>query len=504
MPNQFTSITTTGFGSRIMGAIVGVPIGLLLIFGSCIMLYWNEGRTDYSKIAQTSVPVQADHVSQSQNGKFVSVTGKLTGQNISDGAYLRSGSYVAVQRTVEEYAWVEQQHTQSHNNVGGSQTNTTTYTYTEEWVDQPADSTSFQHPQGHQNPPKALNDKLVSATSSTVGAYSFDPQTIKLPSLQDITLSSSNTNLNPMASPAAPNTLQSTDSGTSAKATSSPLSSVQLASTQYLYGGSGSLESPRLGDIRISYKALPSGLTGTVFGQVNNGSLAAYTDKNSHTLYDLFLGDRQTAIATLHSQYETLTWILRGAGIVAIWIGLMMLLAPLDTLLDFIPIMGEVGGVVSLVITFPIALLFGGTVIIIGYTMHHIVALLVGVPLIFAVWVGIFKLIKRGRGLQKRGADNIPLSSSPMPPTSPYNPAAVNSGSLFPNNNVVSVQPQPLVQPPVPPVPITAPPPGQYTPPVPAQPPQPPAPQDPYAQPQPQQPNDQSPYNPGSGNPQQT
>ena len=47
MPNTFTTVSHQGFGSRIMGAIIGVPVGIVLIFGSCILLYWNEGRTDY-------------------------------------------------------------------------------------------------------------------------------------------------------------------------------------------------------------------------------------------------------------------------------------------------------------------------------------------------------------------------------------------------------------------------------------------------------------------------
>jgi hypothetical protein len=123
MPNTFTTVSRQGFGNRIMGAIIGVPVGIVLIFGSCFMLYWNEGRTDYSKIAAKSIPVQAQQVDQSQNGKFVSVTGSVTGQQIGDGAYLNPLSAVAVQRTVEEYAWVETQQTQSHNNTGGSQTN---------------------------------------------------------------------------------------------------------------------------------------------------------------------------------------------------------------------------------------------------------------------------------------------------------------------------------------------------------------------------------------------
>lgn len=444
-PNQV--VTTTGFGSRIMSAIAGVPVGIVLIFGSCFMLYWNEGRTDYSKIAAQSVPVQSQQVDQSANGKFVSVTGSITGRQIGDGAYLKPVSTVAVQRIVEQYAWVETQHTQSHDNTGGSQTNTTTYTYAEQWVDRPADSSTFHNPSGHQNSIKPLNDTLVKAPSSQVGAYTFDPQTIKLPSLQDMPLNAANTMLPDPTVSALSTPVTGCGSGTSrlpyncpaqplssAPATATAaLSNISLASSQYLYGGTGNLATPQLGDIRISYKDLPTGTTVTVFGQLDNGTVDTYTDASKHSVYELLKGDRQTAIATLHNQYQKTAWILRGVGIGLIWIGLMMLLAPLDMLLDFIPFVGEIGGALSLVITLPIALVLGGTVIVIGYTMHHILALVIGVPVIFAVWIGMFKLIKRGRGIAKRS--NSPPATTPQTTSNPYtSPAMPNSGSLFPTN----------------------------------------------------------------------
>jgi hypothetical protein len=460
MPNTFTTVSRRGFGSRIISSIIGVPIGIVLIFGSCFLLYWNEGRTDYSKIASKSVSVQASQVDQSQNGKFISVTGSVTGQRISDGAYLNPMSAVAVERTVEEYAWVETQQTQSNNSTGGGQTNKTTYTYSEQWVDQPANSNNFQVPAGHQNPAKPLNDSLVKAASGKVGAYTFDPQTIKLPSLQDVALSSSNTTLlnSTIFATAAPITQSTGPTFTSSvPITNNPspiLSNLRLASSEYIYGGSGNLSAPQLGDIRISYQDLPAGTNVTVFGQLNNGSIGAYTDSNNHTLYDLLAGDRQTAIATLHNQYEKTTWIFRGIGVGLIWIGLIMLFGPLDMLLDFIPVAGEIGGMLTFIITLPIALLIGGTVIIIGYTLHHVIALLIGVPLIFAIWIGIFKLIKKARNIPSRLSGNNLPAVIPQQPTSQLNPASPAAGSLFPSNNA-STSAEAIN--PVPPKPITPP-----------------------------------------------
>jgi len=431
MPNTFKTVSRTGFGSRIMSAIVGVPIGIILIFGSCIMLYWNEGRVDYSKIASKSTAVPASQIDQSENGKFVSVTGVVsTNQQIGDGAYLKPGPYIAVQRTVGEYAWVQTESTQSQNNTGGSSTNTTTYNYTEEWTNNPQNSSTFQYPQGHQNPSLPIESSTIEATSGQVGAYSFDPQTIKLPALQNISLNSSNINL-PIPS-----------SSTATTTEANPLSNLTIASPQYLFGGGGSLTSPQLGAIRISYQALQSGTTVTVFGQLNNGSLTAYTDSSNHTIYDLLNGDRQTAIATLHSQYEKTLWLFRLLGIGLIWLGLMLLFNPLDTLLDFIPIVGEIGGLITVIITLPVALILGGSVIIVSYSVHRPIDLVIVVILVMVIWIVLFKMIKKIRNIPKRGSSN---NSSPQTPQQSFNSyQAVQtpvSGSLFPNSNIA---PQPI------------------------------------------------------------
>lgn len=475
--NQFTNITTQGFGSRIIGAIVGVPVGILLIIGACLLLYWNEGRVDYSKIASQSVPVQADRVDSSRNGKFVSVTGSLSGQPLSDGSYLQPGSYVALQRIVEEYAWVEDQQTSSHNNLGGSQTSTTTYTYKQAWTDDPADASTFKYPDGHQNPKKPLNDLLTRANNSKIGAYGFDPQTVKLPPLQDVTLSSANVVLPVSMSPAATTgTLPPGSDVSSAAPTPTILTNLSLSSPQYLFAGKGNLQTPQVGDVRISYKALASGVNATVFGQLNNGKLEAYTDSKNHTLYDLLLGDRQTAIAGLHSQYVKEKWLFRAIGVGLIWIGLMMLLAPLNILLDFIPIAGAIGSGLTFVITLPLALVIGGTVIVIGYTLHHLLAMLLAVPLVFVIIAGLLKLVKRGRGLPK-GGGSPPLTSPPTTSSDGPPPAAGNSGSLFPSDNGAAAANVPTVTPtqtpppaysPLPPIPPAPPasPPTQPVPPA--------------------------------------
>jgi hypothetical protein len=49
------------------------------------------------------------------------------------------------------YAWKEQSESnEQKDTVGGGSTTTTTYTYTKEWTSSPADSSSFEYPDGHE------------------------------------------------------------------------------------------------------------------------------------------------------------------------------------------------------------------------------------------------------------------------------------------------------------------------------------------------------------------
>ncbi len=42
--DSVTEVTTTGWLQRIGQSIVGALIGILLVIGSIILLWWNEGR----------------------------------------------------------------------------------------------------------------------------------------------------------------------------------------------------------------------------------------------------------------------------------------------------------------------------------------------------------------------------------------------------------------------------------------------------------------------------
>ncbi len=363
MPNTFTTSTTTGYGNRIINSVKGVVVGCIFIIGAFGLLYWNEGRKDLSSLARQSTAISAEQVASdaSLQGKLVSVSGALTSTGqIGDGLFLQPGGYVSVARKVEMYAWVETKNTESHSNAGGSQTDTTTYTYKQEWTHDPQASQDFAHPEEHANPTESLSDTEVRAESVHVGAYAVgDMNGVTLPSGSPVTLSAQNTSLSGRA---------------------------VLANQQYIFvpnaTSTGSLSNPEVGDIRISYSSVHPGMRVTLMGKLDGAAISSYVDQDNNELYRIFSGTRAEAISQLHAEYETLTWILRVVGFVLMLIGFMLIASPIATILDIIPLAGSISSGIIFLFAFLLSIVLTVITILVSMLVHNLVVLLVAVALV--------------------------------------------------------------------------------------------------------------------------
>lgn len=380
MSDQFREVTKVGYGSRILNSIKGIVVGGVMFLVSFGVLYWNEGRVDLSTVAKTATEINATQINNDAGvqGKLVSVTGEVTvSDKIGDNMFLQPDTYLAVTRTVETYAWTEQEDSKTSNNTGGSETTETTYTYTKEWTSSPAASSSFKHPEGHENVMPTIEGTNTFASTATVGEYSFNPATIALPSATPVTLTADNFVTAQVAGQTA-----------------------TLATGNYVYiphVEGGVYTTPAVGDMRISYTAVRPGFSGTIFGKLSGTNIASYTNDNGDTLYRLFTGDRTSAIASLHTEYTTMTWVLRLVGFLLMWFGLAAVFGPISVILDFLPIFGSISRSVIGMITFVVALVLSVTTIIISMILHNIVALIITALLMMGLVIGGFMLVKNMR-----------------------------------------------------------------------------------------------------------
>lgn len=374
MSDQYTKVTKTGYGTRIGRSFKGIFIGILLFIASFVVLFWNEGRVDMSNVAEEATQISAtEQADVALEGKLISTTGKLTtNETLGDGLYLKPGEYISLNRKVEMYSWVEETSSETTTNLGGSQTTETTYNYVKEWVENPADSSNFEHPEDHDNPAKFLESKNFVVSSAQIGVYQIKPNEISLPSSANVTLKDNIINIE--------------DSNASVEG-------------NYIYKRStSSTNGTAIGDIRISYTAVRSGMDVTVFGKLNGSAIDPFVDKNGNQLYRSFTGTPEQAVEQMHKEYKMMLWIVRLIGFIMMWAGLGMVLAPLSVLLDVLPALGSVSRGLVGFITFLVAFVLSLVTILVSMILHSWIALIVVVAMVGAI---VFFVLKKKLGKKK-------------------------------------------------------------------------------------------------------
>jgi hypothetical protein len=365
MADQFTETTHTSFGQNILRSLVGIPIGILLFLASFVVLWMTEGRTDWSRVAGQTQVASPDRATGAE-GRAVSVTGPVTStEPLGDPEFVLPGPFVALRREVEQFAWVEHQSSNSRSNTGGSTTTQTTYTYATEWTASPQPASAFRLPAGHENPPMAVQSARFVVPRAAVGAWNVD--------LAHVEFYASDT--------LPPTTLQRTGRAVTF-----------VPAGDRLFGGAGTPDAPHVGDLRVRFRALRSGTVVTAFGQAAGANLVPLQVGGAPWIR-VISGDRPQAIQTLSAEYSTTGWIGRVIGFVMMWIGMLMFLGPVSTFLNVLPMLGSASRFVTVLVTFPLALVLTAATVIVAMLAHSVAALVVTV----AALLGLFAALARRR-----------------------------------------------------------------------------------------------------------
>lgn len=375
MADTFTDSNTEGIFTRLKNALAGLLIGPLLVIAAIILLSWNEGRAvtaikGLADAATRVVEVHGGDLAAANQDKLVHVIGTARAHGpIADPALgLSFADQVTVARQAEMYQWKESEHSKSHTSTGGSKTTTTTYTYTKGWSGGDQDSSAFKHPDGHVNPAMPFGSGRLVARDAQLGGFALDAGTLGL--------------IDPP------------------QALNPPAPAGWTSSGGHYFNGDPA--SPKVGDMRVGYVGLPSGATLSVLADQSGNGFAPFTTANGYQVQLAELGNRPATVmlADKRSQESMLTWILRGVGALAIFIGLRMFLGPLATLASVIPLLGSlVGGaanLLALVITIPL------TLIVIALAWVAVRPLLGGALLIVAAvaFYGLWRLHRNRQRLR--------------------------------------------------------------------------------------------------------
>jgi hypothetical protein len=238
---------------------------------------------------------------------------------------------VRLARNVEMYQWKEESTSTSQQNIGGSKTTETKYTYQKEWSSTPIDSSHFKVPGGHQNPPMPQRSATFDGTGVKIGTWRVDPSV-----------------------------LDKINAFTPVHAQSPPPSGWQVSGDGFYEGRDAG--QPAIGDVRVSFAGVTSQIV-SVAAAASAGTLTAFRDQNGYTiaLAEPGMVSADTLFRDEKKSESILTWILRGAGFVLVLVGLICVARPLTMLFAILPFLESLVGagvfLVALTLAIPITLL---------------------------------------------------------------------------------------------------------------------------------------------------
>ena len=317
-PDQVTTVTSTSWLGRLRDSVIGSLIGIVLVVGAVLLLYWNEGTEVTTlrtlELAQgLLVEASPARLDPALEGRLVHLTGTLAAAAAARDPVFGTvaADAMRLERHVEMFQWEEHSSSSTEKSLGGSSTTTTTYDYQKTWSDREIDSGAFHARAGHANPKLPIARLVSDAAEVRIGPYRLDASVLD------------------QLSPTAPVALPE----------AATLPPGWKRGDTGPYRGRDPL-TPAIGDVRVSFLAVPAGTASVIAGQQGE-NLAAFTAPNGETVA---LARPGVASATAmfnaeRSQARLLAWALRLTGFVLCLVGLVLLLRPLAVLVSVIPLL---------------------------------------------------------------------------------------------------------------------------------------------------------------------
>lgn len=346
----FTKQTHQSWFGRFGQSVTGAFVGVLMLIGSLVLLYWNEGRavdaaTALNAGAKVVVSVSAKSLDPANDGRLVHVSGPVSVDDpLVDPIFnVAAPKALRLDRRVEMYQWREKEESKTEKSLGGGETTTTTYRYVKEWSDAPIDSDSFAKPQGHANPAMTYDSATFDAGEAMLGAFMLDQSQIEQISAFE--------RLPPNRKADLPEDFRWVG--------------------EHAYSGA-SPDQPRIGDLRVSFRIVPAQTISVVAAQFGE-TLTGFAGERGHVINLVELGahNAEAMFAQAKSDEAALTWILRAVGFVVMLIGLMLMAGPIAWLASVIPILETVVNVASFGLALMIAVPLTLTTIALAWLAHR-------------------------------------------------------------------------------------------------------------------------------------
>ncbi len=375
--NHFTETHTTGYGENIGNSFKGILFGFFLIVASILLLSWNENRSINQTLAlekmqskivtlpDTKYDIKYDNIPVLIQGDV------LPKKALEDAQFQVKSDGLSLHREVAMYQWREKKTTESRDKLGGGTETITTYDYLKEWSRREVDSSSFRHPENHKNPPMTVDAKSFTSDAN-IGDFYLSENII-----------------NHFSNSASPLTLSSV-----------PKEIDGFSNHQtFLYKGAD-INTPAIGDIKITYTQTPKGVY-SIVGMAKDKSIVPYLSQNEKDFLFIRAG-KVSANQIFQEEFSSntmLTWTLRAVGLLLMFFGFMLIMGPLATFANVIPMFGSLVEGASALVAGVLTLLLGSIVIAIAwFASRPLLSLaIIGVGIGLTMLMGRFKKEKVAR-----------------------------------------------------------------------------------------------------------
>lgn len=483
----YTETTTTGYGTRVGNSFKSIGTGFILFCAATALLWWNEGRAvktakmlEEAGSAWVEMP-NPSKIDQSLDGELVCGTALATTEDsLIDKDFGIGAKAIAIKRHVEYYQWVEHAESKSEDKLGGKEVTTTTYTYSQQWVSSPVQSSQFKDP-AYQNKNTVLatvEDAEQYAENVTFGAYKLPESLIhSISSKEAMELAISDDLLKqldknaqtayerfygvqqknqqptqqPVQQPAIPDSVRALMSD-SAKAVADSLQAVNdsinkaMANAQnrkdydYIHVAGNVLYygrvpgSPQIGDVRVTFeKIVPAKVT--VMAVADGDSFKPFKAKNGKRFETLVMGKKSgdEIIEDAQDANTMWTWMLRIVGIMLVISALKMIFGFLSMILKVVPFLSSIMGFGIGIVCTVIGVVWSLIVIAIAWIFYRpVLGIILLIIAGFLVWVFAFKGKEKLKELAAKAKDK---SAAPQAAPAPAAPAE-QTGTVSSSDNI--------------------------------------------------------------------
>lgn len=333
-------------------------LGFIILIISFFTIFINEknyvNRIKFANFAEkNAITVNANYFSPLNENKLIYTTGKAYSLQTLTDSIVKIPNAIALFRDVEIYQWEEVKSYHDNNKIS--------YTYRKTWAKHLINSDNFES-SAYKNPKQIKYvKKNLYAKNIGLGKFYLSEDIIK--NISSIT-----------------------------KMTQLPYNNDFKIYNGFYFTGND-YDNPKIGDQKLSYSYIPSGLTLSIIAKQSGNHLETMNSKYGNFVI-VMNGEKslKTMINDYKKNLSNNTWLIRGIGLLCMFIGLNLLIQPLVNLGKPLPIFGEIAQMAALIYTIIITVCFGIITISLAWIFYIPE---IAIPLIIISIITIISLKKK-------------------------------------------------------------------------------------------------------------